>query len=224
MSATGLWQLLDSAFPAGGFAHSGALESLAQSGELTGASLPTFLRTSLRLQTRSLLPFLLQAHRDLEAFQNINLSCDAFLINHVARAASSRQGRSLLSSAAAIFHDARLSALNDTFHLRGALKDHAPCHYAPAHGTVAASLGLSRGEAAQSYLFVTLRDQVLSAIRLGIVGPMEGHAILYSLRSEIEHLAHEATSGREPEAFQIAPLIDIVQTTHSRLYSRLFQS
>ena len=42
-----IWQLVDSAFPAGGFAHSFGLEAAWQQGEVNAASLPAFVRDGI---------------------------------------------------------------------------------------------------------------------------------------------------------------------------------
>jgi urease accessory protein len=222
------WQIVDSAFPTGGFAHSGGLEAAARSGEVNGESLRAYLHSSLVQQGYGLLPFVLRAHRSRDRLDDVDERCDAFLTNHVARAASARLGQALVSTAAAVFNREGLRALRDELRDRlrapptpgGAI----PCHLAPAFGAVTASLGFSGDEAARLYLFVVLRDIASSAIRLGIVGPLAAHAVLHSLGSELERVAAEVVERGPEEPFQTAPLLDIVQSTHHRLYSKLFQS
>jgi hypothetical protein len=57
-----LWQLVDSAFPTGGFAHSGGLEAAWQHGEVRGrVDLSSFLDASLLQAGHAMLPFVTAA-------------------------------------------------------------------------------------------------------------------------------------------------------------------
>ena len=70
------------------------------------------------------------------------------------------------------------------------------------------------------YLFC--RDQVSSAVRLGICGPVEGQRVLkYLLGYErgVLDLAFE-----ESEPIKTAPAWEVAQSSHSRIYSTLFQN
>jgi urease accessory protein len=89
-----IWQLTDSAFPSGGFAHSGGLEAAAQFGEIDGAArLAEFLRASLLQAARGAVPFALAAGREPGQLPEIDLRCDAFLTNSVSNRASRAQGQ-----------------------------------------------------------------------------------------------------------------------------------
>jgi urease accessory protein len=60
-----LWQLADSAFPTGGFAHSGGLEAAWQHGEIRGADdLSSFLETYMCQTATSMIPFVNAGHSD----------------------------------------------------------------------------------------------------------------------------------------------------------------
>ena len=95
-----VWQLIDSAFPAGAFAHSGGLEA-ARHWKLieTPDDLCEFLRHSLVQIGRSTLPFISESYHDLDRFQVLDAEYDAFLTNHVAKRASRSQGRAFLTAA-----------------------------------------------------------------------------------------------------------------------------
>ncbi len=62
------------------------------------------------------------------------------------------------------------------------------------------------------------------AIRLGIVGPMEGQALQHRLSPVAGEILATCEVLTVAEATQTAPLLEIWQGTQDRLYSRLFQS
>src|SRR5690242_7960119 len=96
-----LWQLADSAFPTGGFAHSGGLEAAWQHGEMNSPEAAAmFVEASISQIGHGSIPFVTAAHREPECFAKFDDLCDCFLINHVANRASRSQGQALLATAA----------------------------------------------------------------------------------------------------------------------------
>ncbi len=208
-----LLQLADSAFPTGGFAHSGGLEAAFQQGEVDAARLAAWLAQALRQAGRAALPFMGEAFEAPETLDALDAHCGAFLNNAVARRASLLQGQAHLAACAAALPDERLSAW--------AL---APHHFAPAFGAAARVMGLAREDALRLFLFSSLRGQVSAAVRLGIVGPLEAQRLQAGLAGELEDVLRECSALGAHAAAQTAPLHDLLQSTHDRLYSRLFQS
>src|SRR4051794_30606126 len=106
-----LWQLADSAFPAGSFAHSGGLEAAGQCGLLgRGDGFTDFLRSALAQAARGAVPLAVAACRDPGRFDEVDPFCDTFLSNHVANRASRGQGQALLAAAERVFRVPRLTA------------------------------------------------------------------------------------------------------------------
>src|SRR3979409_495092 len=93
-----VWQLVDSAFPAGGFAHSYGLEAAWQQGEVNAASLPAFVRDAIAPAGASGLPFVMAGFDDPDSLFVIDERCDAFLRNPVANRASRVQGRAWIGT------------------------------------------------------------------------------------------------------------------------------
>src|SRR5215211_1603084 len=98
------WQLVDSAFPSGGFAHSWGLEAAYQAGAVTtDAALARFLEDSLWQAGHTALPFVGAAYDSPARTAELDDLCDAYLVNAVANRASRAQGKALLSGCARIW-------------------------------------------------------------------------------------------------------------------------
>ena len=209
-----LYQLADSAFPAGAFAHSGGLEAAWQQGEVpTAEALHDALLALLHQAARAAVPFAAACCREPNRFAEVDAACDVFLSNHVANRASRAQGRALLSTARKVYDLPRPPCPPD-----------APRHVAPVFGWVAGRLGIDPARTAGLLLFTTLRGGVSAAVRLGICGPIRGQSIQAALSPEGQRLAIECCALPVDQAAQTAPLLDLLQATHERLYSRLFVS
>ncbi len=213
-----LWQLADSAFPTGGFAHSGGVEAAFQCGEIKGRdTLLSFLEAALNQAGHGALPFVSAAFEQIETFSLIDSHCDAFTSNHVANRASRLQGRAFLNSADRAFGLASLHKWREGL-------NELPCHFAPVFGAVARLLQIEKLAALRLFLFTQLRGWVSSAVRLGIVGPLEGQ----NIQRQVSPLAAQTVEACRDldldDVAQTAPLIDLFQGSQDRLYSRLFQS
>lgn len=213
-------QLCDSAFPAGGFAHSSGLEAAWQLGFVApGPSLDAYLGAQLRQTSRLLMPFVVASHRAPDCLGEHDRLCDALLSNHVARRASIAQGQAFLMAASRAFASEEMSAL-----ARRVKEQRLSRHFAPVFGACGGRLGLNELDAVRLFLFISLRGLVSAAVRLGIVGPLEGQAVQWRLTSQAESWLPACADAGVEDATQTAPLLDLLQGAHDRLYSRLFQS
>jgi len=213
-----LWQLVDSAFPSGGFAHSWGLEAAYQAGELDSESaLRQFLRDNLWQTGHAVLPLVTAAHRDPERFETLDADCDAFLTNRIANRASRQQGRALLAACARIWPSPGLADLD-------ARARAGYGHYPPSIGAALRTLNVPIAEAQSLVLFAASRGVLAAAIRLGIVGPFRAQQLQHDCSGWSAAVLAACAARDAAGITQTAPIADILQSAHDRLYSRLFQS
>jgi len=213
-----LWQLADSAFPTGSFAHSWGLEAAWQSGEVADLrALRQFVADAVEQAGRGVLPLLNAAHRDPARLVALDEIADAFLTNPVANRASRVQGRAFSATCARVWPSPAVGAL-DAVVRRG-------CgHAGPAIGAMLAALDVSADAARQLCLYGTARGVLAAAVRLGIAGSYDAQRLQFEAAAAISAVAGRCRTLDEHDLAQTAPLLDLLQAGHDRLYSRLFQS
>jgi urease accessory protein len=207
-----IWQLADSAFPAGGLAHSNGLEAALQHGLVTdGASVEQFVRAGLRQCARGVLQFVRETWQHPDDFNSCDRHCDLFLNNHVTNRASRAQGRAMLAATGRIFATESILRLTETTR-----RSQSAAHLAPVFGVVLGSLGIGQTQTQTLFLFLFIRSTLGSAVRLGIIGPLEAQ--------RIQSVIRPSSDFDSDVPVQTAPVLDLLQGTQDRLYSRLFQS
>jgi urease accessory protein len=213
-----VWQIADSGFPAGGFTQSWGLEAAWQCGEVTGTdTLRQFLRDSILQAGHAALPLVNAAHARPERIEELDALCDAFLANAVANRASRLQGRAWLSTCARIWaSDAVMGLVARARGLRA--------HHAPIAGALFRALDLPLSTAQRLILYGTSRGVLAAAVRLGIVGTYQAQRLQYECGGDLDVVLDRCGRLGEGDLAQIAPIIDCLQSSHDRLYSRLFQS
>jgi urease accessory protein len=214
-----VWQLADSAFPAGGFAHSFGLEAAWQQGEVTGASLPSFVGDAVAQAGHSGLPFVVSAHDDPAGLPAVDERCEAFLRNPVANRASRVQGRAWLGTVERSFPTRAVRELCDSIRSTG-----GPRHFAPVFGATLRTLDVDRRETSRLFLYGVARGTLSAAVRLGIVGTMDAQRMLAEQAEHLDLAMRRCGDLAIDDAAQTSPLLDLWQASHDRLYSRLFQS
>jgi urease accessory protein len=203
-----LLQLADSAFPVGAFAHSLGCEAMWQLGHLRAENLATRLRELVWHSATSALPFFHDAHAG--QWRAADEACHAFLSNHVANRASRAQGRAFLVAASA---------------MRGedfAAPPHG--HLAPAMGGALAQMDVSLDDGRRILLFGAARSALSAIVRLGVIGPLAAQGLLRDLHPILDEALGATADWHSDDACSVAPLVELAQASHDRLYSRLFQS
>ncbi len=214
-----IWQLIDSGFPSGGFAHSGGLEASTQHGWVTSDTVRAFARQALAQAGRAALPLVTAAHQRPDDLVTLDELSDVFLSNPVANRASRAQGRALLASVTRSFPHISMASLEAQVHhhrLAG--------HHAPMFGAIFNALSIPLVDTQRAFLFTCLRSTASAAVRLGLIGGYEAQEIQASLAGDIDEVIRRCGGLGPRDIAQTAPLVDLFQSTHDRLYSRLFQS
>ncbi len=223
-----LWQLADSAFPTGGFAHSSGLEAAWQNGEVRNRhELVSFVEASLSQLGRASLPFVIAAHAEPGRLVEFDELCEAFTTNHVANRASRSQGKAFLTAVRRTFlgRDLQVASAQKTTTALERPEGHAPySHFAPVFGSCMHRLDVPIETTNQLFFFNHLRSVLAAAVRLNIVGPMEAQALQHQLASAAEAVIKKCEFLTLNDIAQTSPLIELWQGTQDRLYSRLFQS
>ena len=169
-----VWQLIDSGFPAGGFAHSAGLEATMHHGEVADrAGVLSFARQALSQAGRSALPMVTAAHRAPATLAELDRLFDIFLSNPIANRASRAQARALLTSVRRSFPRATALASIE----QAVRKERLCSHYAPMFGAVFEALEVDLVETQRAFLFMNVRSIASAAVRLGLLGSFEAQEL-----------------------------------------------
>lgn len=212
------WQIVDSTFPTGVFAHSWGLEAAWQQGEVVDVeSLRRFLHASIQQTAYGSLPLLNASYRSPDRWLELDELADAFLTNTVTNRASRVQGRTLLGTAGRVWPSEAMTHL-------AASAESACAHVAPLSGVVFHLIGLPLETARTATLFGTARGVLSAAVRLGIIGSYHAQRLHHDAGRELLQLLERSMPLDADDVCQTAPVLDILHSAHDRLYSRLFQS
>jgi urease accessory protein len=209
-----LLQLADSAFPTGGFVHSGGLEAAARLGLVAGVG--PWLERSLRHAGRAQLP-LVGAGWDAGGLDAADALAEAWIRDPAANRASRGQGQAWVGTAAAAFPSPALAALKRRLRA-GELHG----HLAPLCGRVLAELGQARRRAQELFLFLHLRAGISTAVRLGLAGPLEAQRLQAALAGALAATLAACGALGTDDLAATAPLCDLAQGHHDRLETRIF--
>ena len=219
-----LLHLADSALPAGSYAFSSGLEGAYHLGLLQStAALEEFVQSVLETAARSDILFVhscyVPAAMDFQRLGVMLLFYDAMATAPALRRASNTQGKNWLRLLVDLYPQAGLDNLR-----RWLVDSGQPTHFAVLFGATLHAAGFAEEEAQQLFLFQILRDQMSAAVRLGIIGPLEATRRQQGLYGYCSQLLKEVKGLDYTRATRAAPQLDIAQSLHDHLYSRLFQS
>jgi len=244
MALLHLLQLADSSFPAGGFAFSSGLESMAKLGYLkTWEDFREYLGCHLEQLVSAEMPFLSSAFAasappgapvmqpdlpgtgkapESEDFAVVAKEWDAWVFLPASRRASLSQGQAWTRAMEAAYDIPGMIAIRPWFDARG-----IPLHFLMAFAAALRATGFMFSEARSLLLHMALRDQLGAAVRLGLVGSLQAQR-LHREHISIGETLLAARSVRIRAGYacaeRTAPMIEMAQASHPHLYSKLFQS
>ena len=218
-----LLHLVDSAIPTGSFAYSYGLESSITFGLIdTPFALRNYLYSYLQQAGSAEMPFIqstFQLTENSPEFQTVAEEYDAQLLVPSLYKASAVQGRNWLKLLTAFYPEARLETITEWF-----AAQEIPPHFTLVFALALQRVGFALEELRAMYLHMLLRDQLSAAIRLGFLGPLEGHRLQHDFYAVFEHiLAAQAGKGYR-ETVRSVFLLDVAQVLHEDMYSKLFQN
>jgi len=230
-----LFQLIDSSVPTGAFAHSNTIEVAHQLKLVKKCNLKHYIWDVLVNTLSSTIPFLIQS---LELFQNVSskefdtsavirkwLKLDSMLsatmTAQVTRRASIVQGTGMLRSFISSFPNI---APNLKLLKRCIIQNTIKCksengHTVTVFGAVCGLLGVSDIIVVLDMLiYMTIRDMVSAAVRLNLIGPLEGCSYTNSISNKGKELAliiineNGTNFGNLDSAHQVAPIVEVVSS------------
>ncbi|MGY3088880.1 urease accessory protein [Hymenobacter sp. UYAg731] len=218
-----LLHLVDSAIPTGSFAYSYGLESSLTFGLInTPFAFRNYLYSYLQQAGSAELPFIHSTFHLTERspeFQTVAEEYDAQLLVPSLYKASAVQGRNWLKLLATFYPEAELETITQWFKTQ-----EIPPHFTLVFTLALQRVGFALEELNAMYLHMLLRDQLSAAIRLGFLGPLEGHRLQHDFYAVFGHILAAQVGKGYGEANRSAFMLDVAQVLHEDIYSKLFQN
>jgi len=220
-----LLHLVDSAIPTGSFAYSYGLESSMTFGLIRDQfQLRNYLYAYLQQVVSMEFPYINSCYRleQPELQEELRVMAeeyDAMMLVPVLHKASVVQGKNWLKLFESFYPEADLHEIREWFAVEG-----LSLHFVPVYALCLRRARFTLQDVQVMYLHMALRDQVSAAIRLGFIGPMEGHKLQHDFYSVFDHLIDRFRDVPYTQACRSAFMLDTAQVFHDDIYSKLFQN
>jgi urease accessory protein len=173
------------------------------------------------------------------AWDALDRDLSVTLTSQVSRRASCSQGSGILRTFGGVYPQirsqveslrSRINSVSSASGNRG--------HAATCFGAVCGLLGVNPNQAANMFLYTVTRDIINAGVRINLIGPIEGGHHIHILCIKLSSILDQICPGthltgcksipskvlKPQDAYQVAPLLEILANAHDRLYSRLFNS
>jgi len=213
-----LFQLFDSQFPVGAFAHSGGLETYSQAG-----AGPAELRELLAVQIRSGWGRAELAAASL-AWTAAGQSDSAGALSRLAVVVSAHKTIPSIHDASVRLGRRTLLLLQRLFPRLTSLAAIEPPHHAVVLGAAGRAMSLPVRELLVAYAHSLIAASVAAATRCMPVSPAQGQELIVELQPALAAAASRAVAATEDDLFTSTPALDIRCHQQGGLTTRLFQS
>ncbi|WP_162053190.1 urease accessory protein UreF [Pontibacter pamirensis] len=220
-----LLHLVDSSIPTGSFAYSYGLESSITFGLIQNQfELRNYLYAFLQQVVSMEFPFMnscfwLQEPELQEELYTIAEEYDAMMLVPVIHKASVVQGKNWLRLLESFYPEASMQHIREWF-----TEKELPLHFVLVYALCLKRVNFTLEDVQTMYLHMALRDQVSAAIRLGFIGPMEGHKLQHAFYTVFDNLMESHGDMTYTQATRSAFILDTSQVFHEDIYSKLFQN
>lgn len=208
------FQLADSAFPVGGYAHSFGLETLVRQGEVTKDNFGAYLRGLLEHQAGPCdQVFMLAAYDRPEEAEALSELYGCHRLVPEFYKGSLMMGKRVLQVGHKLCGDPRIGELNGR-----------EVHYPVAFGALARTLGIPREDASAAFLYSLASSATSAAVRLIPLGHDAAQTVLHEALGLLPAIYLEYGQTEPEDAWQFSPELDVAGIEHETLYTRLFLS
>jgi len=221
-----LLQISDSAFPAGGFAHSSGLEQLVRDGRIGDAPgvsnyVASLIRLSVATADAAAASISARAivNADLARVEEADRALYAMKAPSELRNASTSTGSRLLREVSLHIDEPLLSELLDDVRA-----GRTPGTYAAAFGAIGGVLGAAPEQVAAALMQSAATAILQASMRLLPISHRDVQATLHRLRPEIAALASEASVATVDELRSFHPVQEIASMRHRTASVRFFAS
>ncbi len=223
-----LMQFADSLFPSGMFSMSNGFEPWAKFHKINNSNQVTnYILQQLRFQVAPLDCIILRdtmlaaENYDVDRIiQNDMFYFSTKLVKEV-RNASVRSGRQIINCVNKMNINSEQKSFLQNF------EEEIKCNKAKGTHIIALSIGMRCysipvDNATRLVLYTFSTSIVSSAIRLGIIGHLDGQRILSEIAGEVNKLTTITKSFSINDVWQFAPLVEILQMNHEQDSSKMF--